>query len=135
VRVGRPDDRDLAWGGEVKVERAERVAEGRRSPRECRPDQAKDAHGPSLELVVAEDPGETEQDVGEHRVAGGGRVVVEVLLARHQLLSVRGREVETTPLLVREQVDRHSRQSTSLLEPPQVAGRGGSSTGGSGDRP
>ena len=51
--------------------------------------EPEDADGQPLELVVAVDPREPEQDEGEHRVPGGRRMVVQLLLAGDELLTVR----------------------------------------------
>ena len=50
-------------------------------------------------------------------------MVVEVLLARDQLLAVCGREEEAAALVVAEQLDREERESARLLEPARLAGR------------
>src|SRR6476659_6657454 len=50
-------------------------------------------------------------------------MVVELLLARHQLLAVGGREKEAAALLVPEELDGEPRESVRLLEPAQLAGR------------
>ena len=86
-------------------------------------DQAEDADGAPLELVVAVDPREPEQHVREHRVARRRRVVVEVLLARDELLAVRRREEEAAALVVAEELDREEREPARLLEPARLAGR------------
>ena len=91
----------------------ERVAEAAGAPTTPRP----------LELVVAVDPREPQQHVGEHRVAARRRVVVEVLLADDQLLAVGGRLEEAAVLVVAEELDREPREPVRLLEPAQLAGR------------
>ena len=84
-------------------------------------DEPEDSDGQALELVVAVDPRELQQDEGQHCVARGCRLVLEVLLARDELLAVGGREVEAAALLVPEELDREARQSVRLLEPAQLA--------------
>src|SRR5262249_58566718 len=90
---------------------------------DCVADQPEDAGGPTLDAVVAPDPAEAKQDVGEHRVPGGRRVVVELLLARDQLLAVCGREEEAAALIVGEELDREPGQPVRLLQPAQLACR------------
>ena len=96
--VDRPDDRDLAGRREPQVERAQHPAERARCAAEHRLDEPQHRHGLALELVVAPDPPEAEQDVREHRVARRDRVVVEALRARDELLAARRGEEEAAVL-------------------------------------
>ena len=73
-----------------------------------------------LELVVAPDPAEPEQDVGEHRVAARRRVVVELLLARDQLLAV-ARCLEEAAARPRR---RTGRSRAARADAPRGASRG-----------
>src|SRR5207248_2615678 len=116
------DDRQLARGREVEVERAQEMAERGRRLRQWPSGEAEDADGVPLELVVAEDAREPERDEGEHRVAGRSRVIVELLLPAHELLAVRGRVEETASLLVAEQLDGEQRQPSRLVQPALLAG-------------
>ena len=50
-------------------------------------------------------------------------MVVELLLARDELLAVGGRQEEAAALVVAEQLDREPREPPRLLEPAQLAGR------------
>ncbi len=108
---------------EVLVERDEHPAEGRRHPHERVADEPQDDDAALLELVVAPDPAEPKQDVREHRVAARRRLVVELLLARHQLLAVARRLEEPAALLVAEEVDREpaSRCASSSQRSSPVA--------------
>src|SRR5215207_664139 len=89
---------------------------------EARAEQAQHADGLPLQLAVAVDAGQAEQDEREHRVARGDRVVEEVLLARDEALALRRSEIEAAALLVREELDREQGQPARLLEPAQLAG-------------
>ena len=120
----RADDRQLPRRREVEVERAERPAERRRDP--ARGSCASSRSTPdrlALELVVAVDPRKPQQHEREHRVPRRHRVVVEVLLARDQLLRVVGGHEEAAALLVGEELDRQPGEPVRLLEPAQLAGR------------
>src|SRR5206468_1825010 len=123
LRVGAANDRELAWRREVEVERAERPAEGARRSREEVAHKAERSDRRPLELVVAPDPREPQEDEGEHRAPGGRRVVVECLLPRDELLSVRRCEEEAAVSRVGEELDRGEREPPRLLQPAQVAGR------------
>src|SRR5581483_8237770 len=116
-------DRELARRSEVEVERAERPAEGGRRARQKVADEPERAERLPLELVVAPDPREPEEDEREHRVAGRRRVVVERLLARDELLPVRRREEEAAALVVAEQLDGAERDPTGLAQPAEIARR------------
>ena len=107
----------------MEVERAERPAERGRRPRHEIADEAQDGDGMPLELVVAVDPRQPQEDVREHRVAGRRRVVVEILRARDERLAVGGREEEAAALVVGEELDGESREASRLLEPAQLARR------------
>src|SRR5215210_2897251 len=122
LAVGRAEDRELARGREVEIERRKRVAEELRSPPERRDDETEDIDGPSLELVVAVDPRDPEQDLRQHRVARRRRVVVEGLLARDQPLAVLRGQEEAAAFVVREELDGESREPVGLLEPAQLSG-------------
>src|SRR5205814_1175456 len=76
--------------------------------------ETEDPGGQALELVVAPDPSQSEQHVREHRVSRRGRVVVELLLARHEPLAVRGRKEEAAVFPVDEELDRESGQPVRL---------------------
>ena len=95
---------------QVEVERVQRAPNSVGRARRGRAEQAEHADGAPLELVVAVDPREPQQDVGEHRVPRRHRVVDEVLLARDQPLAVGGREEEAAALVVAEQLDREQRE-------------------------
>src|SRR2546423_14715453 len=99
------------------------MTECRRRLRQQPCGEAKDAHGTTLELVVTEDARQPERDVREHRVAGRRRMVVELLLAAHELLAVRGRVEEAAALVVAEQRDGEQRQASRLVEPTRLSGR------------
>ena len=87
AKVDRGADRiERVYGWEV--ERAQHVAERRRRSAERVAHEPEDADGAPLELVVAVDPREAEEDESEHRAAGRRRLVVEVLLPRDELLAV-----------------------------------------------
>ena len=60
-----------------------------RRPLHQLPGEAEYADGMPLEVVVAVDPGEAQEHGCEHRVAGRRRLVVELLLAGDEPLSVR----------------------------------------------
>ena len=107
----------------MEVERAERPAERARRPREEVADEAQRADRLPLELVVAPDPREPQEDEGEHRAPGGRRVVVERLLPRDELLAVGRREEEAAAFRVAEELDRGEREPPRLPQPAQVAGR------------
>ena len=107
----------------MEVERAERPAEGRRRPREEVADEPQRAYGLPLELVVAPDPREPQEDEGEHRAPRRRRVVVESLLPRDEPLAVGRREEEAAALGIAEQLDRGEREPPRLAQPAQVAGR------------
>ena len=77
--LGGADDRELARRREVELERAQRPAERTRRSPEAVHEQPEDSDGATLEVVVAVDPREPQQDVRKHRVAGRQRVVVERL--------------------------------------------------------
>src|SRR5207248_4027373 len=64
-----------------------------------------------------------QQDEGEHRVTGGGRVVVERLLPCDELLAVGRREEEAAALRVAEELDRAQSQPPRLSQPAQLARR------------
>src|SRR5205823_14310247 len=119
---GRTEDRDLAWRRQVEVERVQRPGELRRRPAEARAGQPEHADSPPLQLVVAVDPPEPQQDVGEHRVPRRDRVVDQLLLARDQLLASGGREEEAAVLVVAEELHREQSEAPRLLEPAQLAG-------------
>ena len=104
--VGVADDRELAMRREVLVERDEQPAERGRRPRERVAHEAEHGDAAALELVVAPDAREPQQDVREHRVAARRGMVVELLLARDELLAVGGRLEEAAALVVGEQLDR-----------------------------
>src|SRR5205823_9225482 len=106
VALGRAGDGDLARRREIEVERAQRPAErgGRAWQRVAH--EAQDAGRTPLEVVLAPDTGEPDQDEREHRVAGRRRIVVEVLAARDELLAVGGRQEEAAPFVVREELHR-----------------------------
>src|SRR5205814_4322237 len=106
VRLRTADDRELARRREMEVERAERPAERARRPREEITHEAEPANRRPLELVVAPDPREPQEDEGEHRASGGRRVVVERLLPRDELLAVGRREEEAAASRVGEELDR-----------------------------
>ena len=89
----------------MQVEGDERPAEGRRDAGRRDRDELERRSAPALERLVAPDPREPHEHVGEHRVAARRRVVVEVLLARDQLLAVDRRREEAAVLLVDEEVD------------------------------
>ena len=74
-----------------------------------------------LELVVSPQPSEPEEHVGQHRVPGRHRVVVEVLRPRDQRLAPVGREEEAAVLLVGEELDRAKRQPPRLEQPARLA--------------
>ena len=69
----------------MEVERVQGMAEGRGRADEAAVDEPEDADRGALELVVAVDPRQLQQDEGEHRVARGSRLVLEVLLAGDEL--------------------------------------------------
>ena len=71
---------------------------------------------PRLELVVAPDAREPEQDVGEHRVSARRRVVVDLLLARDEPLAVDRRLEEPAALVVCEQRDGERREAVRLAQ-------------------
>src|SRR5947209_3985501 len=75
-----------------------------------------------LEGVLAPDAGEPDQDEREHRVAGGRRIVVQVLPVRDELLAVGGRQEEAAPLVVGEELHSAQRESPRRAQPAQVAG-------------
>ena len=57
-------------------------------------------------LFVTSEPGEADEVVGRHRVAGGDGAVIDLLLTDQQLLVVGGCEEEATALL-RQYVEKH----------------------------
>src|SRR5205085_2409986 len=99
------DDRELARRREVKVERAEKVAERGRRLREHPRSETEDADGALLHLVVAVDAREPEEDVREHRVARRRRVVVELLLPADEPLPVGRRVEEAAAFIVAKELD------------------------------
>ena len=105
----------------MEVECAERVPERRRGLSELRSDEAKDRDCAPCEIVVAPQAREPQQDVGEHRVARRCRMVVEVLLATHEPLAVRGRQEEPPTLVVRKQLDGEESEPPRVLQPTQLA--------------
>ena len=107
----------------MQRERAERPAEAGRRARHQVTREAQHRHGVALELVVAVDAREPQEDVREHRAARRDRVVVEILRPHDELLAVGGREEEASPLGVCEQLDGEEREPAGLLEPPELAGR------------
>ena len=76
-----------------------------------------------LELVVAPDAREPQEHIREHRVAARRRMVVELLLARDQLLAVDRRLEEAATLVVGEELDRERGEAVRLAQPARVAGR------------
>src|SRR6476646_9747798 len=98
------------------------MPERRRRTRDGSVDEPEDSDRAALELVVPVDARQAKQHRGEHRVARRRRVVLEVLLARDELLAVDGREVEAAALVVPEEVDRESREAVRLEEPAELAG-------------
>ena len=116
-RVGRADDRHLAMRREVLVERDEQPAERRRRARQRVAHEAQHRDAAPLQLVVAPDAREPQQHVGEHRVAARRRMVVELLLARDELLAVARRLEEAARVVVGEQVDRERREPVRLEQP------------------
>src|SRR5690349_24091140 len=98
------------------------MAKRARRPRNRVANQPEDAGGAALELVISPDPAQPEQDVREHRVPRGCRVVVELLLPRDQLLAVGRREEETASFLVGKELDGEPGEPVRLLEPAEDAG-------------
>ena len=122
-RVDVADDRDLARGTEPEIEPAQHPREEARCPPERRLREPEHRDGMPLELVVAPDPRQPQQDVGEHRVSRRNGRVLEVLRARHARVSVLGREEEPTVLGVLEELDREQRKPPGLEQPAELARR------------
>ena len=99
------------------------MAECRRCARRRRCREPQHADGSLLELVVPVNPREPQEEVREHRVARGRRVVVELLLAVDELLAVGRRVEEAAVLLVGEELRRKDGEPSRLSQPTQVAGR------------
>ena len=94
-----------------------------RRAREKVADEPQRVHRFPLELVVAPDPGEAQEDERQHRAPRRSRVVVERLLPCDELLAVRGCEEEAAALLVAEEPGGREREPPRLVQPPQIAGR------------
>src|SRR5262249_2549354 len=77
----------------------------------------------TLELGVAPDPGEAQEDVREHGVPARRRVIVEVLLARDEPLAVDRRLEEAAAPVVFEELDREACESMRPLQPAHLARR------------
>ncbi len=107
----------------MKVERAERPAERRRRTRQVVADEPERPDRLPLELLVAPDPREPQEDESEHRVTRRDRVVLERFLPRDELLTVGRRQEEAAALLVSEQRDRAIRGAAARAEPAEIAGR------------
>ena len=105
----------------MEIESVESVSEGRRGLWEQACHEPEDPHRLSLELRVAPQAPQPQEDVRKHRVPGRRRVVVEVLLARNELFAVDGREEEAATF-VAEELDREECEAARLLEPAQLAG-------------
>ena len=88
----------------MEIERRQRVTEGRGRLRDDARDVPEHVHGQPLQRGVTPDSPQPKQDVGEHGVAGRRRIVVELLLPADELLAVDGREKESAPLIVGEQL-------------------------------
>ena len=99
------------------------MAERGRGSRDGAVDEPEDADRAALELVVPVDPRQAKQHRGEHRVARRRRVVLEILLARDELLPVGGREEEAAALVVGEELDGEAGQAVRLLEPAELTRR------------
>ena len=107
----------------MEVECAERPPESGGRALERGPHEAEHRDRVALQLVIAVDSREPDQHVREHRVAGGERVVVELLRPRHEALAVGRGEKEAAVLLVGEELDRESREPVRLVEPASLSGR------------
>ena len=86
-------------------------------------DEPEDACRALLHRVVAPDPAEPHEHVGEHRVPARRWMVVEVLPPRDEPLAVGRRLEEAAFGVVGEQLDGEEREPVRLHEPAQVAGR------------
>ena len=107
----------------MEVEGAEEVRDGGRGPLHQRVREPEDADRQLLELGVAVDAREAEEHEGRHRVPGGGRMVVELLAARHEPVALGRVDVEAAAVGIGEELDEQPGQPTRLLEPAQVPGR------------
>src|SRR6476620_2974035 len=106
----------------MEVECVECMSERARGARKEWSDEPEDADRLPLELLVAPEPGEAEQHIGEHGVSRRRRVIVEVLLPRDELLSVPRREEEAAVGGVAEEIDGKHRKPPRLFEPAQLSG-------------
>src|SRR5262249_27260885 len=122
--VIRPADQcELARGRQVEVERGERVAVGAGRARNRVADQAEHSRRLPLQLVFPPDPAAQDQHERKHRVPGRGRVVVELLLARHQLLTVGRRKKDPAALAIGEELYGEPGDPVRLVEPTELPRR------------
>src|SRR6202035_3274151 len=101
----RTDDRDLTHRREVEVSRLEEMPEGERVPRGEWEEEPQDADRQRLVLVVARQPGESQQPQRRGRIARGYRRVLEVLAPHRELRAVRGGREEAAVGWVGESLD------------------------------
>ena len=110
-------ERDLLYLREPEVERLEQMPECLRVLGRELVQQAQHGLRARLVAVFARERPEPQQAVGRARVAGGDRVVLEVLAAGHQLLVVGRRLEEAAVLVVGEALDHRVGQRARLGEP------------------
>ena len=115
------DDRELARRAQPEVDPAEHPREEAGRATERGLGEPEDRHGAPLELVVAPDAREAQEDVREHRVARRDRGVLEVLRARDARVAVGGREEEAAVHVVREELDGEEREPTRFEQPAKLA--------------
>ena len=97
--------RDLFDRGEVEVKRAQHVSNSLGVAAERRVKEPEDAHRAVLIALFAGQRGKAKQPEGCRRVAGGNRVIVDVLAPGDQLLMVAGRGEEPALIGIFEELD------------------------------
>ena len=117
------DQRHLPAGGELEVEGAKQVGEGAGAAGGGFREESQDAGRLAFVGAVSGQGGEAQQPQRGRGVAGGDRVVVDLLAAGDQRLVVVGGGEETAPLGIPEAGDRRTGEIAGLLEPAPLEGR------------
>ena len=121
--AARPHERDLAHGGDVEVDRLQQVAERLRVLRRDRVQQPDRAERRLLVAILARQCREPQQGERGGRLAGGDRVVLDLLAPGDQLLVVLVGREEPAVLAVGEALEDRVGERLRLGEPPRVERR------------